>query len=275
MVVFVSDENDCSHGAGSGLDTSDADACEWERDKLTPTAEYREFLLALKADPANQIGVAALVGPRSFAPERVPVFFDYTPGAPTGTECDPATGSCACEAGICLGRPQKTCVSAERDTTADAGWRYLEFAEMFGEKQGIGCPIEAERGDEACNSICEDRFDGLLQQVAELSLDLGRTFCLDRAPRCQVLDAGQEPQPCDADARQYAEHYGITVRVDCPPPVVDDSACGLRDDWELLLERGDCGGGVAIRLERTAPAEALVTIDYAVEVGRDGESVQR
>lgn len=266
MVVFVSEENDCSlrKGADLGADTGN---CEWRSDQLEDLSTFRDFLLGLKAHPATQLGVAALVGPRNYSPEGVPITYIDASGDGLEDQCgDPPVGVCECADGRCEGPPLPACVSEDEKTQADAGWRYLDFAELFGDKQGIGCPLGVSRDDPECNSICDSTFDSVLARIATLSLDLGRTFCLERAPRCEIEQGAGDSRPCVAQTdagvagageRDDPGNYDIQVRV-CETP---NSGCEPAG-WDLLLGRGDCAGGAAVRLHQTAPPQAWVNVDY-------------
>ncbi len=60
LVVFVSDEDDCSDEGALG--TADNTSCYSQRDKLVPVADYVDAFTDLKAD-RSQVQVGAIVGP--------------------------------------------------------------------------------------------------------------------------------------------------------------------------------------------------------------------
>ncbi|HMV67544.1 MAG TPA: hypothetical protein PKA64_11895 [Myxococcota bacterium] len=60
LVVFVSDEDDCSD-AGA-LEGQEAEACYTQEDKLTPVGEFVQFFEGLKRSP-DMVQLSAIVGP--------------------------------------------------------------------------------------------------------------------------------------------------------------------------------------------------------------------
>jgi PKD repeat protein len=61
LVLFVSDEEDCSHERGA-IPELDGDECVRNVDRMIPVEHYVDFLTRLKADPGLVFG-AAIVGP--------------------------------------------------------------------------------------------------------------------------------------------------------------------------------------------------------------------
>jgi hypothetical protein len=59
-IIFLTDENDCSHT--EAISHSNGNSCEWERHKLTPVADYIDFLHALKPE-GRQLLLAGIIAP--------------------------------------------------------------------------------------------------------------------------------------------------------------------------------------------------------------------
>ena len=96
-LVFLTDENDCSHRGA--IETLQGDVCEWEREKLVPVQEYVDHFKALKQGrEVIAVSIAATDdGTR------------YNDPNPVEPSCTPATGD------------------------AYAGYRYEEFVQAFSE----------------------------------------------------------------------------------------------------------------------------------------------
>ena len=226
VVVFLSDENDCSHPDWSGNGPSlnpicrhgeidnDADgipdgfddaalcngedastcyrtfcgadtpsrcagrscgvalsnfvgACEWERDRLVPVADYVDFLRSLKADPDRQVIISSKVGPALLDPNGNPLRFTEPDGTRLPCDIDPDTDGArsrdCCADGECQSVPFPSC-SMVNDTGAFDGYRYRELADAFrGNVQSSLCgdtgmnflsEVQA-RVDEAVRPLCE------------------------------------------------------------------------------------------------------------------------
>ncbi len=128
--------------------------CEWDRDNLTPVADYFTFLTGLKPRPAEQLVVATIVGQRDYTPMGFEILFNEGAVASDeggvclpmrelsmGTEYvvnrDVVRSDMCCPQGSCSGDVISSCVST--NGSADSGRRYLDLADLFGEN-GIGCP---------------------------------------------------------------------------------------------------------------------------------------
>lgn len=260
--------------------TNDNSSCAWARDALTPVDDYRRFLSSLKADPTSDILVAAIVGQRAYTDAGSVI--TWQPGPASTPECDPEHGAfepseACCPDGVCRGAIQTTCSSSNGE--AFAGHRYLALAEDFG-PNGIGCPAGAEPGGplseiEDCASICTDDFAAPLRAIGQGSKDILSTYCLDKRPACQVMDADGE-RPC-AIAAEYAEpaNYRVRVQQTCARTVEQGGLCARAEDrrlgteeYELLLNEPGCPGGAAVRLDAQPQPGAEVVIDFMVAVQR-------
>jgi hypothetical protein len=108
LVVFVSDEDDCSDEGALG--DSDNTACYSDRDALVPVEEYSARFRALKAN-ASDVQIGAIVGPENS-------------GGGGGEN-----------------------VSAQCDTNTFAGTRYIQLVEQLTGPNGIGSICEADWGN--------------------------------------------------------------------------------------------------------------------------------
>ena len=113
VIVFLSDENDCSDNYE--LSRDNGNECEWKRDELVPVQEYADFFKSLKDDPEKVI-VAAIVAPdneiRFDAPDQV----------------------------------QPSC-NSDGQGEGYSGYRYEELVEMFGENGVLASICSAEFTD--------------------------------------------------------------------------------------------------------------------------------
>jgi len=60
-VVFLTDENDCSHDGG--FDESNGNNCEWHADQLTPTSEYIDFFGNIKGGDDARVVMTGIIAP--------------------------------------------------------------------------------------------------------------------------------------------------------------------------------------------------------------------
>lgn len=112
-IIFVTDENDCSHGGSLTL-TQNAD-CEWRRDDLLPVSAFVDFVKTVSGtEDGDRVLVAGIIGPDTgVRPERPD-------------------------------EPQPTCSNQETGT-AFAGYRYAEFIQAFGDRgvEASLCQVDA------------------------------------------------------------------------------------------------------------------------------------
>ncbi|MEZ4474751.1 MAG: hypothetical protein R3F60_28975 [bacterium] len=257
VVVFVSDEDDCSAPAafpdatavpacqpgGGGGDvctisrTSNAN-CEYDRDQLEPVATFRDHLLDLKGDP-GAVAIWAFVGGELRDADGRAVRFDRGQPAPTCDPGDPAFDpsdvDACCPGGRCQGDPWVACEGAAGE--AYAGHRYLELARSF----PLGCAPGDPRLD--CG-LCRDALP--LAQAVETLPALEYGTCLDVAPACAVVD-DQGLRGC-ATAAEQADPARRSLRVDvacdaadCAEPV---AARTLRPDEYRLTPTALCPSGI-------------------------------
>ena len=120
VIVFLSDENDCSDNYT--LPRQNGNECEWRREELVAVQEYVDFFKSIKSDPAK-IVVAAIIAPDD------EIHYD----AP-----NPVQPSCAIEG----------------QGEGFNGYRYKELVEMFGEN-GVYENICQAEFNEALDAIKE------------------------------------------------------------------------------------------------------------------------
>lgn len=128
VIVFLSDENDCSDNYA--LPRQNGNECEWRRDELVPVQEYADFFKSLKDDP-DKIIVAAIVAPDN------EVRFDSP---------DPVEPSCAIHG----------------QGEGFSGYRYEELVGMFGDN-GVNEDVCKAEFDKALDAI-KDRVGELVTE---------------------------------------------------------------------------------------------------------------
>jgi hypothetical protein len=265
-VVIVSDEDDCSVAPGASIDVENLHACAWQRDSLNPVGDYVRFLNGLKAQPAEQILVAAVVGRRLYTESGHAVTFDAGPG---DTRCQPGHPDydarvpldACCPDGRCAGPVLLSCSSDNGN--AMAGTRYLELAEAFGAR-GVGCPSGAE-GGAGCVDICTDDFAEPLRVVGERVREMVGGFCLDRTPACRV-DGRSCATP---EERATSVNYALRVELACP---VDSECVGQpvraleASDWSIQLDGDRCAGRPRLNLVELPPPGSEVVLDFQISL---------
>ncbi|MEZ4469066.1 MAG: hypothetical protein R3F43_32690, partial [bacterium] len=208
---------DACYAARCTVDRATRDSCAWQRDALTPVAEYADFLADLR--PSGDVEIAAIVAPpmRTEAGSVV----DFVPGAPApmcdpeAAEFDPGlsqTEAC-CPEGHCRGAVQPSCASSAGE--AFAGLRYLALAEAFGERQATDCGSDPS----ACPSICTQDFTTPLRRIREGWSPVLGTFCFDArpVPDSVEVEIDGEPVAFDVEANDGCPG-GAAVRLHAPPP---------------------------------------------------------
>lgn len=223
LVVFVSDDDDCSVGIETNGEGKRArltsEQCWGEgQDPLLAIDELYEYLTTVVKRSPSQVMAAAIVGP-------TPLGFKWN-------------------------GHQYSCSQAGDDTgtrLATAGDRYSRFVRQFGHRGVVG-------------SICEADFDPVLAQVTRaVSRSLGQT-CLSSPPKAcnpAAPDCGKGVECVQAAPPRVLMRSSINVELDRPdadPALDDETACTeladclLSDgkDAERTCNAGRCsiGGGV-------------------------------
>ncbi len=235
VVVFLSDENDCSDTAADPISRSENSNCEWMRDALVPTAEYVDFLLGLKGGRMDQLLVAPIVGLRNYTESGFEITYnpgEFEPGCdPDTPDFDPdmALDHC-CPEGRCVGRVQPSCAS--ENGVAFSGRRYLEVAEAFWPGSGICSPDS--RDDSECPHICAADFREPYTRAAGGFARIIASWCLFRTP-----------DPVDPE---------LSVTVGGRPLAVDE--------FEFYPDEPGCPGGAAVELRDEPPPDTEVVVSY-------------
>lgn len=218
---------------------TDYSSCAWEHEALTPVADYVRFLSRLKAEPAEQLLVAAIVGERIYTSDGFPVSF-----RPPGPDpiCSAATlessgpSDTCCPGGVCRGAVQAACRT--EIGRADSGERYLQLAETIG-ALGLDCVDEA-------TSLCEGDLVQPLEALSGCIQQSFTRFCLDK-PVAQ-LGRARVTLSCLDETRCAAL---------LPPMALPD------DDFALVADPR-CASEWMLRLDAPLPAGARLAIDYLV-----------
>lgn len=188
VVIFLTDEDDCSNNDAFQI-TRDADCYASEqRGKLVPVQEYYDFLVDLKNGEEEKILLAGLIGPDDGLPPQ------------TFQELD-------------RNGPRFSCISelSTSDSAVDArdGERYRELITLAG-----------SRGLE--ESICQANFSTALTNIGEILREALDVNCLAKRPRTCEVDADcpggvQCIQPGDANVGdKFCENFEIFVEVQQP-----------------------------------------------------------
>ncbi len=218
---------------------NDYSSCVWEDEVMTPVGDYVRFLGRLKAEPADQLLVAAIVGERVYTSDGFPVTFE-PPGADPACSAErlaaEGPSDACCPGGVCQGSIVAACQT--QTGGADTGERYLQLAETIG-ALGLDCVAEG-------TSLCEG---DLVQPLEALSGCIGRSlvrFCLDKP----VVHAGE-----------------ARVSLSC----LDERRCAtLQPPTALTAEQFSvgydprCASAWTLRLAEPPPPGARLTVDYLV-----------
>jgi len=134
VVIFLTDENDCSDGGA--LDLVNGNICEWDRDQLISTQEYIDFFSSLKTDPSGNPDPSLIVMGGIVAPSNGVNFNRPDVVEPSCSAFDEWTGNF-------IGR-------------GFAGYRYSEVIQAF---------------EHVEHNICIQPFNDPLKKLANLIVD--------------------------------------------------------------------------------------------------------
>jgi hypothetical protein len=188
VVIYLTDEDDCSHNvtpaftdenAGDSCDvpfllpTEDSSKCYTERDALTPVQGYVDFLKNYKGPlRTTDVRVAVIAGGLPEGDQLTSASCIIDNGAPLGT-CTPSFGTSNFVEGSSTCNPANLAAQGlPACCVADAGDRYLQFAEGFG-AQALS------------NSICYDNFRATMVAIAQFAAATDKVD-LDKTPANQV-----------------------------------------------------------------------------------------
>lgn len=265
--------------------------CEWFRTRLTPVAEYRDFLQGLKARPLDQILVAPIVGFRAYT--ELGNQLRFSNGTPTSDSCNDEnnpdrTSEACCPEGNCRGvrSVPPTCSFLTRGVLAYPGTRYLELADEMGDN-GLGCPVGNEPiidrvaetimsqpnlQDSDCVNICVEDFVAPLQAIKDRVSDLLNTYCIDRLPACIVpasnINGQISPErPCAGEEFMNPSYYPVRVSKQCTSAACDEISplTVLNSGWRLQLGVGGCAA--QIFLDDVPPAGSEIFVEFLVDAG--------
>ena len=239
-IIFVTDENDCSHGGALEL-TQNAE-CEWLRDDLVPVSTFIDFVKTVEGtEGGDRILVAGIIGPDN----------DVRPERPI--------------------EPQPSCSNAERGT-AFAGYRYEEFITAFGDR-GISADICHDSFQAALDQItrviranlatkclrqqpptCEGGLDCASGEECLNPGDptVGVRLCTDFALSVELYDP---------DVGEWVELAGPDTE-------------GVDPAYEINYEAASCATGLGIEFNvgyEPGPGEEF-RVSYRIAVGADDES---
>lgn len=244
-IIFVTDENDCSHGGALEL-TQNAE-CEWLRDDLVPVSTFVDFVQTVEGVRGNdgtiRLLVAGIIGPdNGVRPER-----------PT--------------------EPQPSCSNTERGT-AFAGYRYGEFIGAFADK-GVTADI--------CHDSFQAALDQITRVIrANLAVKCLRQqpptceMALDCASGEDCINPG-EPN----EGVRLCTDFALSVELYDPdtgewtelpgPDTVENEADAA---YVINYEAASCATGIGIEFNtgyEPGPGEEF-RVSYRIAVGADDES---
>lgn len=223
------------------VDGDGLSACAWERDALTPPADFVRFLHSRKARPAEQVLVAAIVGDRLITADGHEATWQPGDPASRGPACvapvagEPPSATC-CPDGACRGEVTASCASAFGE--AFPGGRYLEVAEAVG---AVGCVDEN-------TSLCSGDLVGPLDALAGCIADATTALCLSKP----VADPSRIEVSLVCDDPDRCAETTPTQRLPS-------------DAWRV--EPSDaCPGGAVLRLATPPPWGSTVRVAYTVAI---------
>ncbi len=238
-IIFVTDENDCSHGGA--LELIQNAECEWLRDDLVPVSTFVDFVKTVQGTAdGDRLLVAGIIGPdNGVRPERPD-------------------------------EPQPSCSNSERGT-AFSGYRYADFINSFGDR-GIGADICHDSFQVALDQITRVIRANLATKclrrrppTCEIDLDCstGET-CEDRGEPgvgirvCSDFDLAVETY--DDDSGQWEELAG---------PETGDTAAYL-----VNYEAASCANNIGIEFttgHEPRPGDQF-RVRYTIAIGADDEA---
>lgn len=253
VVVFLTDEDDCSDGPDAPVSRAENSNCEWQRDALVPVAEYAGFLDALKPAPRRQIGVAPIVGRRLYTGDGDVVHFEPGVASEACQAADLDVDAC-CPDGLCSGTIQPSCSSDAG--FAFAGHRYIELAAGY-----PGCDPES-----GCSVCTDDLAEPLLSAMQDYVF-VRPAYCLERRPVCAVVD-GAAVRACEGDEADDPANLLLRVEVwcegvRCETPV--ERRALAADEWRLVDDPG-CAAGVRLAVVDPYPRGTTVQARYRATV---------
>jgi hypothetical protein len=248
VLVFVSDEDDCSVDDGLELKKEAYGTCTCLPDslhggKLRPVVEAVNRIKALKSD-AGQVLVAAIVGdstadtPEAITEERDLYFASKCSQCPNQSDQHPLLfNTYVCDSGA---------------GKADYGRRYVEFVEAFG-KNGI------------LTNICsEDGVAPALDTIADRIIRVFTKTCLPR-------QLESNPQQANSTLEEKINYSGLTVQKIGPQGFCDSGAeCCVKNSSEctgsLTCDDGSACSPVSVEVPYGGDPD---TVSYQLQISAD------
>lgn len=226
LVIFLTDEDDCSNN-GSFTLTRDADCYAAERrGDMVPVQEYYDFLVDIKGGQEEKVLIAGLIGPTDGLP---PQTFQQLEDDGVRFSCNSALGG------------------AEGGTaSARDGERYRELIEFVG-----------SRGIE--ESICQGNFATALTNIGEILRAALDVNCLNKEPRTCLddIDCGGDLRCVDpgqvGEGARYCSNFEVVVEI--------EAAEG--EEFQELVSPGPAGDYVGT-VQPPGDAEFVVNYDASV-----------
>jgi hypothetical protein len=188
-------------GSPSTLALSNCISDDTPSSALTPVSKFVADIKSLKADPGNQILVAAVTGVTGTASNATPT--------PYVVEWPPGTGSASDQL---WPQVEHVCVSNNGDGSfADPAVRITQFVHAFGVNGVLA-------------SICDNSYEGSLSTIAEKIGDLIRPKCV-----AGVIQQNADGQP---NCTVIAEVTNMGVRKDLAVPACTTTG-GVAPCWTL------------------------------------------
>jgi hypothetical protein len=259
VIVYVSDEDDCSEGNGKSITVDEHDKCMCMTDsenggKLLPVDQAVNIVKSFKADPGRVI-VAGVIG-------------DSVADDPEQVEVD-RTAYFDSKCGICEGQPnakhpflKKTYVCASESGKADYGSRYVQFIKRFGQNGII-------------TNICSDTgIAPALDAIAEQIILVFSKICLPRpildTESLQVKKVGPKGL-CTDGAECFISGGGCANGSKCVPNVtlLAPGSTKGSDTYQLVFA-SECTGtkdNQAIFLNFLLDSGAEVEVEYQAAPG--------
>lgn len=252
VVIFLTDEDDCSDRPDALISRSENSNCQWDADRLTPVDDYVAFLDGLKPAPRKQIGVAAIVGGQLRTSTGDPVRFVR---GSRDAACEEAfeVDAC-CEGGECPGTIQPSCSGS--NGFAFGGDRYVEIASHY-----LGCDP-----DSGCGVCTDDLTDPLVTAMQDYVF-VRPTYCLEDRPACAVADAGAI-RACEGAEADDDRNLVLRVEVWCEGLRCQDPLARTElaaSEWRLT-DDVTCSSGARIELTDAYPRGTSVRVRYRTSV---------
>ena len=252
--------------------------CARVADRLTPVSEYHEFLLGLKAQPADQIIVASIVGPPVTTSAGQPLNYSFS--LPNDASCISDSQfvvnniDLCCPGGQCgLSTLVNACEQVQGSGSAASGYRYLDLSTRL-RGNGIGCSATGDN----CVTICDNDLSGPLMNIKGRIITAVGEYCLERAPACLIEDSTLGQRTCSPEEELIPSNYAISVSTLCELGLDEGGNCGERGstqvlslgtDYQVIPNDATCPSGIRLRLAEPPSAGSTLNIDMIQRQNED------